>query len=285
MSRRAKSIIILLLAAAAVGGALLGRSGRGPIYQGRRTADWVKQALRDQSRSEAFEAVLKIGPPAVPFIARQGLHDKCHAFHSVSWDHVSAFSTRHPHLSRWLHIEDWVDNCARRHDQAASLLYCLGTNAQAAVPEVINCLERCPELHFIQCQDLLDTLGEINGTNSAGLAYLTRCARRNDSLSLRAAALAYFLNGQTNLMVETCRRLAAIAPGQVLNGHELFWLRDDHDLNQHLVPLLEGLYTDPRSTSRDRETILFELQSRSNDATAALSRLLALETNAPAAAK
>jgi len=45
--------------------------------------------------------------------------------------------------------------------------------------------------------------------------------------------------------------------------------------------LLERLYADPRLASGDQESILFELESRSNDATAAIARLLALQTNAP----
>jgi hypothetical protein len=50
-------------------------------------------------------------------------------------------------------------------------------------------LEHCPMQHFINGQDLLDTLGEIRGTNAVGLANLTQCARRDDSYTLRAAAL------------------------------------------------------------------------------------------------
>ena len=272
MKRAAKIVFTLLLIVAAIGCALLWLAPPGPLYKGRRTADWVAQALRDESRSEAFEAVLQIGAPAVPFIARRGLHDKCHTFHFLAWDHVDYFCTTHPWLSRWLGIGRWVrlDNCVGKHDQARWLLFCMGTNAQAAIPDVIDCLEHCPALHVMHHLDLLDTLGEISGTNPAAIPFLARLARNGD---LRAAAVAYYIHGQTNLLVETCQLLARRHPDWLLSGQELFWFREDHELNQHLVPLLERLYADPRLESRSRDAVMFELESRSNDATAAIARL------------
>jgi hypothetical protein len=41
------------------------------------------------------------------------------------------------------------------------------------------------------------------------------------------------------------------------------------------------LYVNPTLASLDQESIMFELESRSNDATAAVSRLLAKQTNGP----
>ena len=136
----------------------------------------------------------------------------------------------------------------------------LGTNAHAAIPDVIDCLENCRGLHFVNAQDLLDTLGEISGTNPAAIPYLTKRARRDDAWSLRAAALAYYIDGRTNLLVETCQRLARKDPRALLGGQELFWFREDHALNEHLVPLLERLYAAPGLASRDQESILFELE-------------------------
>ena len=139
---------------------------------------------------------MQIGAPAVPFIARRGLHDKCHTFHFLSSDHVLAFGMGHPRLNRWLRTDSWVDNCVGKHGQACWLLFCMGTNAPAAIPDVIDCLEHCPALHVMHHLDLLDTLGEISGTNPAAIPYLTKHARNGE---LRAAAVAYYINGQTNL--------------------------------------------------------------------------------------
>ena len=54
--------------------------------------------------------------------------------------------------------------------------------------------------------------------------------------------MAYHIDGRTNLLVETCQLLAEKNPSLLLSGHKLFWFRDDHALNEHLVPLLEKLY-------------------------------------------
>ena len=284
MSRRAKGIAILLVVVAVTSCVLLWQSAEGPVYRGQRTAVWVKQALHDKSRSTAFEAVLQIGTPAVPFIASQGLHNKYHRLYFLSDNYVagSGLVQHHPWLWSWLRKVPWInyDACAARHYQARWLLSCVGTNAQAAIPDVTDCLERCPGLHFYQVMELLDTLGEISGTNHTAIRYLTKRARGKGSLCLRAAAVAYDIDAQTNLLVETCQRLALTDPSELLS-QELSWSRDDHQLNEHLVPLLEKLYADPRLLSSDRAAAMFELESRSNDATAAIARLLAMQTNAP----
>ena len=263
--------ILLLLVVAAFGCGLHWWPDLGPVYQGHRTADWVEQALKEPSRSEAFEAVLKIGAPAVPFIAK-ALHDRSHRFHFLSADQVTYFSDVHPRIGRWVDLSRWVDveNCAGKHAQAAWLLWCMGTNAQAAIPDVIDCLKHCSSIHVITGLDLLETLGEVSGNNPAAIPYLTERARHDDSLSLRSAAMAYCINGQTNLLIETCERLARKEPGQLLDGPELFWFRHDRELNQHLVPLLEKLYLDPKLSPRDRRSVMGALEARTNDAAAVL---------------
>ena len=279
MNRGAKIVFTSLLIAVAIECALLRPAPGGPLYKGRRTADWAKLALRGDGRKEASEEVVQIGAPAVPFITRWGLHDKCHTFPFLDWYHIDLFIRSYPRLSRWLRIDFWLapDNCAGIHGNACWLLSLMGTNAQAAIPEVIGCLEHCPNLHMIHQWDLLDTLGQISGTNPAAIPYLTRLARDGD---LRAAVAAYYIDGRTNLLVETCQLLARKHPDWLLSGPELFWFSEDHKLNQHLVPLLEDLYPDPRLESRYLDSIMFELESRSNDATAAIARLLARQTNA-----
>jgi hypothetical protein len=263
MNRRRS--ILLVLVVVAVGCVLLGQPNRGPMYHGRRTADWVEQTFKDRSRSEAFETVLKIGAPAVPFVAR-GLHDRSHTFHFLSVDHLMYFCNQHPSLGRWVPVE----NCAGKHAQAAWLLWCMGTNAQAAIPDVTDCLENCPNLHFMGALDLLDTLAEISGTNPAAIPCLTRLARGGDSLNMRAAATAYYINGQTNLFVETCERLSRKEPEWLLDGPELFWFRNEPKLNQHLIPLLEKLYLNSGLASRQREEAFDALASRINDPAAVL---------------
>ena len=91
VNRGARLIFTLPLIVTAIGCALSRPALPGPLYKGRRTADWVAQALHEEDVSEAFEAVLQIGAPAVPFIARWGLHDKVNMFHFLSSDYLLPF--------------------------------------------------------------------------------------------------------------------------------------------------------------------------------------------------
>ena len=92
-----------------------------------------------------------------------------------------------------------------------------------------------------------------------------RC--RNDSWSKCDGGRhdGYDINGQTNLFVKTCERLSRKEPECLLDGPELFWFRNEPELNRHLVPLLEKLYLDPGLASRQREEAFDDLASRTND--------------------
>jgi hypothetical protein len=264
---RKRNILRLAVAAVVAGCALHWWPDNDPVYEGRRTSVWVAQAFEDPLRRDAMEAVKEIGAPAVPFIAKR-LHDRSHTLTFLSAEKVWAFRYRHPRLDGWM--AEHVDNCAGKHDRAGWLLRLIGTNAQAAIPDVIDCLENCPSLHSYPATQLLDTLGDISGTNLAAIPYLTRRAGGNDSLSLRAAAVAYNIDGKTNLIIKTCERLSREDPGCLLGSEELGWYRDDRELNRHLVPLLERLYLDRNLDSRERESAICALQSRTNDAAAML---------------
>ena len=160
-------------------------------------------------------------------ISLLALINKYHKLYFVSDDYVATLSVQHPRLFCWLRIVPWVNynGCAVTHDRTRCLLTNLGTNAQAAIPDVIDCLENCRGLHFVNAQDLLDALGEISGTNPAAIPYLTKRARRDGSLALRAAAMAYYIDGRTNLLVENRvaagseRRSARRSKGRYTGSH------------------------------------------------------------------
>lgn len=253
---------------------------RGPLYQGRDIADWVADALMENGLSKpASDVVLEIGTPAVPFIAKHGLHAPSHKNPWLAYDSVDAYCNKHPvlgGLALKLHVLK-LHNCVSEHTQAWWLLSRIGTNAVVAVPDVIDCIEHCPNAHFITAQDLLDTLGTIGVNDPGALTYLTQLARQTNSLSLRAATYVYWRTGDTNLMMQTISDLGPRA----LGGMELSWLREDHALNQHIIPVLERMYHDPKLDALAQSSILSELESRGNDATAAIARLLARQTNAP----
>jgi hypothetical protein len=266
--KRLLFVSLLLLIVAVTSYAFHRHASRGPVYEGRPVGDWV--ALGLISPLDAGHVVIKIGAPAVPFIVEQGLHDKNHFFLNqwIEW-------------LRW-HLPERIQwpqpfPCNGRHEVAAWMLSEIGKPAHAAVPDIINCLEHCPNNHFMQTIELMDALRDISDGNDEAIPYLTKIARSDwGSISSRAATDAYYLNGQTNLMVETFRRVVKKNPEALLDSQELFWFAQDHALNQYVVPLLVETYSDPRLTVQQRESVRFELQSRSNDATAALAQLAAM---------
>jgi hypothetical protein len=282
MNRKRLLFVSLLLLIVGVTSYVFHRQARrGPIYEGRPVGDWVALAMLHDTISpdDAGHVVIKIGAPAVPFIVEQGLHDKNHRLLN-KW--IEWLRWHLPEKIQWLQPYP----CNGRHEVAAWMLSEIGKPAHAAVPDVINCLERCPDNHFMQTIELLDALRDISDGTDEAIPFLTKVARRDwGSISSRAAADAYYLNGQTNLIVETFCRVVKKDPEALLDAQELFWFAQDHALNQYLVPLLVEAYSDPRLTVQNRESILFELQSRSNDATAALAQLAAMNQTANPPAK
>jgi hypothetical protein len=95
--RRRTKIVLLLLVLAGVAYLVHWEFSRGPIYEGRHVAEWVADALSQDSGMTARDMVVKIGKPAVPFVAR-AMHDRCHRLGFLSSGRVGLFSANHPHL-------------------------------------------------------------------------------------------------------------------------------------------------------------------------------------------
>jgi len=271
MRRRNKILIVavLLLAAAF---AWHWQVARGPVYEDRHITDWVDEALSSNTATNAQAMILQIGEPAVPYIARQGLYGRSHVYTFLASDRLRTFSDKHHRISVWLSLRKW-DHCVPRHQRAVWLLSSLGTKAQAAVPDLINCLEHCPEIQSADTIALQDTLAKIGGTNSAVIEYFTRSARANDDL--HAAVLTYQLDGRTNLLVETCEAIALKQPQVLAFPGELSRFRADHALNQYLVPLFEKIYFKPKLNFQNRAQVMSELEARGDDATNAIAHLQA----------
>ena len=153
-------LILLLLTATLAGHALYRQARRGPVYEGRPIGDWVALALRDEHDpndlagiNKARAIVVKIGAPAVPFIAEQGLYDRSHVFHFLEYGRIESFRYHHPRLGRWVGTGDF---CVGKHLTAVQLLTVIGRPAHAAIPDIFNCLNSCPSLHYINDLELID---------------------------------------------------------------------------------------------------------------------------------
>jgi hypothetical protein len=290
MSKRGRRILPALLLGLILAAALMVRwhgkqAARGPRYDGRRVADWVEAAIKESTNSAAAAKVIQIGAPAVPFIVEVGLQS-----HTQEFPPRNQFYSRHPRIERlvsWLGLEtETYENCVEWHYSAVALLARMGTNGLAAIPALFECREECTVMHYLPVLEILDAIADMNGTNTTAIPYFTKCARStNEPCALRAAVRVYEINGDAGLVVETCERLSRKDPRLVLAQQELGWYEDDQRLNQHLVPFFERLYADPRLDDAKRAEVMSELLTRSNDATAAIARLLARQTNAPAPAQ
>lgn len=73
MKRRWRLLVVGLFVLAGIGLLILDPRDGWLHGEARRTAELVEQALQERGRSEVFEAVLRIGAPAVPLIARDDL--------------------------------------------------------------------------------------------------------------------------------------------------------------------------------------------------------------------
>jgi len=279
--RRSKKILVCSLLLALVAAlAWYWQAASGPLYHGRHVSDWVDEALQANPGTNATGQVLQLGAAAVPYITSQGLYGRSHVLPSLSTARLRDFSGRHHRTSVWLHLYK-LDSCAIRHERAGRLLLTLGPAARAAIPDLINCLEQCPELNDTLTLQLQDTLAAINGTNLTALPYFIRCARKKTDL--HAATLAYDLDGQTNLLVETCQQLALIYPQGLATSPDLAQFADNHPLNGYFVPLLEKIYLTSKFNPDLHRAALKALKARGADADAALARIHAAEPMAPPA--
>ncbi|HSY17343.1 MAG TPA: hypothetical protein VK815_03375 [Candidatus Acidoferrales bacterium] len=280
MRRPKKILLCSLLLVLAAGIIWHWEAASGPIYHGRRVSEWVDEALRLNPGTNAPAQILQIGAPAVPYIARQGLYGRSHTFPVLSTARLRDFSGRHHRTAVRLHLYQ-LDVCTTRHERACQLLLSLGPSARAAIPDLINCLERCPDLNDNLTFQLQDALAILNGTNRTALPYFIRCARKTDDL--HAATLAYYIDGQTNLFVETCQQLAVKNPQALATSRDLARFADNHLLNIHVIPLLEKIYLTTKFKPDLHRAALAALESRGTDAAPTLARIHAIEASAPPA--
>ena len=279
--RRSKKILLCSLLLALIAAlAWHWQAVSGPVYHGRHVSEWVDEALQANPGTNAPAQLLQLGAPAVPYIARQGLYGRSHVLPALSTARLRDFNARHHRTAVRLHLYQ-LDVCTIRHERACQLLLAFGPAARAAIPDLINCLEHCPDLDDNGTLQMQNTLAVINGTNLTALPYFVRCARKTDDL--HAAALACDLDGQTNLFVEICQRLALKDPSALVASRDLARFVDNHPLNEHIVPLLEKIYLTTKFKPGLHQSVLAALEARGADADAALARIHAAEAISPPA--
>ncbi len=186
---------------------------------------------------------------------------------------------------RWHLPQSWqwseAKPCGQDHQFALDLLRQMGETAQTAIPDIIRCFESCPDNHYADGLEYLETIAEIGHAATNAVSFLTGIARGHNSYAVRAAATEYLITGRTNLLVETVFRLAKSDPREILGAREIFWFRHDTELNQVFVSLFVRLLFDSRMSEVDRQGVVFELRARGVDSLPALPFLLLGATTSP----
>jgi hypothetical protein len=243
-----------------------------PDYKGRPVREWVEMAVAEKTwegETNAHHVVIEIGSPAVPYLI-EALTSKNHG---VIHQRVEWLRWHLPERLRWAEPED----CVSRHVAAGWLLSDMGKAGRPAVPAIIQCLKQCPDLHYVNSSELLDFLGNLGSATNEALPYFTELANKpNSSFRLRAACYAYYMTGKTNLVAAVFCNAGRERPKEFLFSRELFWLRDDSELNQHFVPILIHCLSDVRLDDSDRSAAISELEYRGPGALAALPALAGL---------
>jgi hypothetical protein len=255
-----------------------------PLYDGHTAGYWVDQALKTDKwvNPKPYDMVRKIGAPALPYIQQWGLDDICHEVSDLDYWGKQLFMEEHPLLGKLivhLGLMDPDYSCIEAHYRAMVMLRDLGTNAQAAILDVADCIETCPALHTMNRQAMLELLPKISGTNQAAMPYLTEKAERMDDFSVNAAMVAYEIAGDTNLLFRTCEVMLKKKPSRVLWMDEAIWFSEHPELNFGLVPLLEKAYPAPELNEEDRGWLLGMLKDCGTEGTNAIARLTAKQTN------
>jgi HEAT repeat protein len=120
----------------------------GPRYQGRTARSWSRDLFSDNptNRAAAREALLRLGPKAVPEVA--------HFLHARDWagrQSLRASSARLPNpAGAWLVSRIGPPGAGSVRAEAALMLGEFGTNAASAVPQLVRALQD-PDRAVVAC--------------------------------------------------------------------------------------------------------------------------------------
>lgn len=230
-------------------------------YEGLSIREWVQLALAGHSvspDSAAARMVSRIGPPAVPHLIdaldrHRGirLHDRL-----VGWQNRWL-----PASCRWLEAHPDVSGDVVA---ATRLLTGMWEAARPAVPAIIRGSD---QVHHWAYLEILDDLAELGPVASAAAPWLRQRAENGD---VRAAwSLSFIIPGDDTLTRVIIRAIQGHRKPSIAD-RELFWLRDDTELNLKLVPLLAEVLGEADVAEYERAVAAVQLGCRGTDALSAL---------------
>jgi len=248
------------------------------LYEGHSIGEWVELALADHFADpdpDAVKMVLRIGPPAVPYLVdflhrlrENRIHERL-----VHWQIKFL-----PEWCRWYELHPDVSGDVVA---ATRLLTALGEAARPAVSAIVRSADN---VHYWAYIEILDDLAELGPVASAAVPWLQQGAKNGDVSA--AWSLSTIVPGDdtfTRLVISTIQ--VQRRPSDA--SRELFWVREDTELNLKLVPLLAEVLGDASVAEAERTSAVSQLGYRGSDARSALPlmRLTASQTGSVALRK
>jgi len=267
MKQRHRIFLLLIGAAVLLGAGLLRLiherelAQERRLYEGHSIGEWVELALAGHShdpRSNATRMVSRIGAPAVPYLV-DALHrlreNRIHE-RLVQWQIKFL-----PEWCRWYELHPDVSGDAVA---ATQLLTSMGEAARAAVPAIIRSVDL---VHYWAYIEILDELAELGPVASAAIPWLRQLAESGD---VHAAWSLSFIVPDDDTLTRVIIRAVQVQRKPSAAYRELFWLREDTELNLKLVPLLAEVVGDARVVEDERTSAAGQLGDRGADALPAL---------------
>lgn len=245
------------------------------LHEGHSIREWVQLALADHSvnpGSAAARMVSRIGPPAVPHLIEILDHLRASLIHErlLLW--------QINHLPTWCQWLDAPPDVSGDVVMATQLLTGMGEAARPAVPAIIRSSD---QIHYWAHLEILDDLAEMGPVASAAVPWLQQLAANGE---VRAAwSLSHVSPGDDTLTRVIVRAIQEERKPSDAD-RELFWLRDDTELNLKLVPLLAELLGSSSVAEDERLVAAHQLGCRGMDARPALPlmRTAAAQTDSAA---
>lgn len=244
-------------------------------YEGHSVREWVKMAIADYSLDPSSDAALmvsRIGVPAVPYLVDSLRRLRENRIH----ERVVLWQIKHlPEWCRWYEMHPDVSGDVVA---ATRLLASMGEAARPAVPAIIRSVEA---VHYWASVEILDALAELGPVASEAIPWLQQRAENGD---VHAAWALSLIVPDDDTLTRVIIRAVQVQRKPSAADRELFWLREDTELNLKLVPLLAEVLGDSSVAEDERMVAAHQLGCRGTDALPVLPLMRAAASQTDSAA-
>ena len=248
-----------------------------PMHRGRPVRDWVRDAMDGENWGNTIEARRVVSEElagrAVPDFIRE-LEARCHSkfyYQARQWQY---------RLPQWCWILPEPKDTRDSINAAGFALLQMGEPARPAIPALVRCVDQAP-MSFAESQEVVGEIIFLGPAASEALPLLRRMASNpKHPWAVQAALAAYAAADLTNLLAETLGRAMSKPGGYDDFARQLFWFRNDEELNRIVVPLLATVLTNGARPLRERTSIAWYLgEVRTSDPLPRTTLKLLLERN------